>query len=463
MPTKPQIVTLTNSSVDVLNAIRNNASINYQNYVPVATPDANSIREIGAVIMDYTALQNEFLSALVNRIGRVLVTSRMYDNPLAMFKRGILDMGETVEEIFINLAKPYQFDPAVAEKEVFKREIPDVRTAFHTMNYQKFYKATVTQDQLRTAFLTWEGIIDLISKIVNAMYTSANYDEFLVMKYMLAKNILNGRLYPVSVGAGATTADVVTSIKGTSNKLTFMSNKFNPANVTTHSLKENQYVLVNSDFDSKMNVDVLATAFNMDKAEFMGHVILVDGFGELDVERLDIIFSDDDTYTHFTSAELEALNEIPVVLVDGDYFMIFDNMINFTENYNGEGLYWNYFYHTWKTFSVSPFANATVFVPNAPVVTSVTLTPDIVNVASNFNGSIPLGVTVDTTGFASKVVNFEITTDISGDTGFNATVSGGGVVTITQTPTANTPDSITVRATSDVDTSKYDECVINFT
>ena len=77
MPSIPKTVTLTNSSVDVLNAIRNSATTNYRDYVPIATQSAESIREIGAVIMDYPALQNEFISALINRIGRVLVTSRM--------------------------------------------------------------------------------------------------------------------------------------------------------------------------------------------------------------------------------------------------------------------------------------------------------------------------------------------------------------------------------------------------
>ena len=60
---------------------------------------------------------------------------------------------ETIEEIFVNIAKPFQFDPEVAENTVFKREIPDVRSAFHIMNYQKYYKATIQNDQLRQAFL----------------------------------------------------------------------------------------------------------------------------------------------------------------------------------------------------------------------------------------------------------------------------------------------------------------------
>ena len=139
MPTIPNTATLSGSSVDILNAIRNSASTNYRDYVPEARGSAQSIREIGAIIMQYPTLQNEFLSALVNRIGMVLITSKMYTNPWTVFKRGYLEFGETIEEIFVNIAKPFQYDPATAENKVFQREIPDVRAAFHTLNYQKFY------------------------------------------------------------------------------------------------------------------------------------------------------------------------------------------------------------------------------------------------------------------------------------------------------------------------------------
>ncbi|WP_423774251.1 hypothetical protein, partial [Alistipes finegoldii] len=84
--------------------IRNEASVNYQHYIPYATPNADSIRSIGATLMDYPALMNEFLPALIGRIGRVAITSRLYRNPLAVLKKGILDYGETVEDIFIAMA-----------------------------------------------------------------------------------------------------------------------------------------------------------------------------------------------------------------------------------------------------------------------------------------------------------------------------------------------------------------------
>ena len=121
MPTRPEISRLNASSVDILNAIRNSATANYQNYVPAAEQNVDSIRAIGAVIMDYPVLQNEFLSALVNRIGRVLITNKMFDNPWTAFKKGMLEFGETMEEVFVNIAKPFQYDAAVAESEVFKR------------------------------------------------------------------------------------------------------------------------------------------------------------------------------------------------------------------------------------------------------------------------------------------------------------------------------------------------------
>ena len=451
MPVKPKIVTLTNSSVDILNVIRNNATVNYQNYVPVATPDAESIREIGAIIMDSANLQNEFLNALVNRIGRVLISSKMYDNPWAMFKKGMLEFGETIEEIFVNIAKPFQFDPAVAESEVFKREIPDVRAAFHIMNYQKFYKTTISNDQLRQAFLSWEGITDLIANIVNSMYTGANYDEFQTMKYMLAKHILNGRMYPVTIPtvSAENMKSIVSQIKGVSNTFEFMSDKYNVSGVQTFTEKKDQYLLINSNFDATMDVEVLASAFNMDKAEFMGQRVLVDSFGNLDIARLNLLFKDDSTYTEISKDELEALDKIPCVLVDKDWFMIFDNFYNFTEQYNGQGLYWNYFYYVWKTFSVSPFANNALFIPGTPSVTSVTVSPNTATVKAG--NSITLSAIVQTENFAPQSVNWTSNTE-------NVTVSKGGLVEVGSNVEAGT--SVTVTATSTYDNIKTGTCAI---
>lgn len=452
MPTIPENNRLSATSVDILNAIRNSASANYQNYVPIANNSQDSIREIGAVIMDYPVLQNEFLSALVNRIGRVMLTSKMYDNPWAIFKKGLLEFGETIEEIFVNIAEPFTYDVEESENKVFARNIPDVRSAFHVLNYQKYYKATIQNEQLRQAFLSWTGITELIAKIVDSMYAGANYDEFLTMKYLLARHILNGELHAVTIPTvqESNMKSIISTVKGVSNNLEFMSPKYNLAGVSTYSLKEDQYFIVDSNFDATMDVEVLASAFNMDKADFIGHRVLIDSFSNLDNDRLDQLFSSESWYETLTEDELSALSAIPAVLVDRNWFMIFDNMYNFTEQYNGQGLYWNYWYHTWKTFSVSPFSNAVVFVPGTPTITSVTVSPESVTVSSG--QTVLLSADVVTQNFASKAVNWSISPETEG-----VSISPLGLLNIDSSVGDVT---LTVTATSVVDETKYDSATV---
>lgn len=453
MPTRPSVQKLSATSVDILNAIRNNASADYRNYIPQADDSLDSVRSIGNILMNYPALQNEFLNALVNRIGRVLVTSKMYDNPWNMFKRGMLEFGETIEEVFVEIAKPFEYDPETAESEVFKREIPDVRAAFHILNYQKFYKVTVQRDQLRQAFLTWDGVTDLITKIINSMYAGANYDEFLVMKYLVAVNILNGRLKAVQISDPSNVTNmksVVGAIKSVSNGMEFMTTEYNQAGVHTYTDKRDQYIILTSDFDAVMDVEVLASAFNMDKADFMGRRVLVDSFASLDNDRLALLFKDDENYVPLTQDELNALATIPAVLVDRDWFMILDNLLEFTDQYNGQGLYWNYWLHVWKTLSVSPFANSAVFVPGVPSVTSVTVSPDTVTAGAG--QTVLLTAEVVTANFAPQTVTWSVAKAAK------ATVDNTGKVVIGTD--AKTGDKIVVTATSTFDSTKSDTCTI---
>ena len=445
MATIPAKRSLTASVYDILNAVRNNATTNYKNFVPPAT-DTKSLRQIGTIMMEYQAIQNEFLTALWNRIGRVILSTKMYENPWSMFKRGQLDFGETVEEIFTNIAKPFQFEGShTSPTTQFQKHIPDVRAAFHVMNYQKYYPVTIEEQKLRQAFLSADGVSNLIGDIVNSIYTAANYDEFLTMKYVLAKTILNGRMFPIEV-ASATAANakaIVTTVRENSNILEFPSTKYNPAHVFQHTPKNEQIIFINAKFDAVVDVNVLASAFNMDKAEFLGQRVLIDSFGAMDTDRLAELFGDDPNYVPLTSDEITALDAIPMAVVGEKFFMVFDNLNEFTEAYNGELLYWNYFYHQWKTFSTSPFENALVYVPTTPTVSSVEVTPATATVAAN--SSLQLTVTVATTGFAPKTVVYE--SDTAG-----VTITEGGVVQIDD----GVSGTVVITVTSTYDSTKYD-------
>lgn len=419
---------------------------------PVRIPDdTRSLHAIGDFIMGYQPYQNAVLNAIVNRIGLTIITSKMWNNPWSIFKRGFMEFGETVEEIFVNLAEPHSFDPVTASKEIYKREIPDVRAAFHTMNFQKFYKATISNDQLRQAFLSWQGITDLIAKIVDAMYTGMEYDEYVTMKYMVARAILNGDVSFEAVPSVFSTADdMVYAARQISTQMTFLKTDYNRAGVYNSTLRDDQYVIISAEMEALVDVGVLARAFNMEYADFLGHVIVVDSFSVHDTARLAMLFGDDANYTAFTSDDISALENVAFIVVDREWWMVFDNFQNFTQNYNGEGLYWQYWYHTWKTFSISPYANARACVSAVGTITSVTVSPSTATLAPGASATFTAAVVKS--GLVSDAVTWSITKQTDPETHIDPST---GTLVLGAAETGDASDHITVTATSVADSSAY--------
>ena len=351
------------STIDILNVIRQNASLEYQNLVPKVTK-ASDIPKVGEVIYGTPAMANQFLNALINRIATVRVQSATFNNPYKSLKKGYLEYGETVENIFVQIAKVVEYSAEKAEAREFKRTIPDVRSAFHIMNWRTMYPVTIQDVDLQRAFLSLAGVTDLIAKIVDQIYTAAEYDEFLLFKYLLIKAISHGKMKPMSVGTGTDLKDAAKAYRGTSNLLTFMKDEYNEAGVLNNTPKERQCIFMDANYVAEYDVDVLASAFNMGKAEFSGRLHLIDDWTTFDNKRFEVIREHSDGIEEVTAAELALMADVKAVLVDEEWFQVYDNQNKFTEKYVASGLYWNYFYHTWKTIAYSPFANAVVFVPS---------------------------------------------------------------------------------------------------
>lgn len=356
--------TLNASTIDIMNVIRENASYEYQqNVAKVAR--ASDIPKVGEVIYGTPAFANQFINALVNRIAIVRVQSATFNNPYSILKKGYIEFGETVEDIFVSIAKAVDFDPEKAAQREFQRTIPDVRSAFHTMNWRVMYPVTIQDEDLKQAFLSIDGVQNLIAKIVDSVYTAAEYDEFLLFKYLLIKAISHGKLHSKSVGNGTDLNTAAVQFRGTSNLITFMSDKYNELNVTNNTPKNRQVIFMDSLFNAQFDVNVLASAFNMEKADFMGRLFLIDNWTEFNNARFDVIRANSDGIEEVTSDELALLANVKAVILDENWFQVYDNNNKFTEDYVASGLYWNYFYHTWKTVSNSPFANAIAFVTTA--------------------------------------------------------------------------------------------------
>lgn len=366
------------STIDILNVIRQNASYDYQQNVPVVEK-ATQIPQVGEIICGTPALANQFLNALVNRIALVRAQSVTFNNPYSRLKKGYLEFGETVEDIFVSIAKVVDYDPDKGEGREFKRSLPDVRSQFHIMNWRVMYPVTIQDEDLRRAFLSEQGVTDLIAKIVESVYTAAEYDEFLLFKYLIIKAVTKGQMYPVAVD-DSKMSNYATAFRSKSNAITFPKTTYNAASVRNNTPRDRQVIFMDSDFNAKYDVEVLAAAFNMDKATFMGSLFLIDDFTTFDNERFEVIRDYSDGIEEVTAAELTLMADVKAVLLDENWFQCYDNMNKFTEKYVASGLYWNYFYHTWKTISSSQFANAIVFVANTATTTlPATITFEVVD------------------------------------------------------------------------------------
>lgn len=323
---------------EILNAIRNEASSRYQGIVPPA--DDTNIGEVGKGVTKYNPIQNEFIDALIDRISLVVVKRKSMTNPLAKFKKGMLPLGRDIEEIFTDLVKAKKYDAPDSEATVFKREVPDTKVYFHRLNRRDFYKQTIQEESLSLAFTDWGTFDNFLASIINAIYNSAEVDEYLYMMKLVNTAITDKDIKEFEIelkgeDEAKDGAKLIQMFRTVATRLTLPmgSREFNKAGVHTVTDLSDVHILLTPELEASVDVNVLASSFNMDKASFIGNRTLVDGFKDENVQA---------------------------VIIDKNWFMVYDKLHKMANIYNPQGLYWNYNYHVQQVMSYSQLENAVV-------------------------------------------------------------------------------------------------------
>ena len=410
-----------------------NDSVELLSYIINVTPElrgkiglptqGESIKPIGKIIMGNPVYKNAFLNT-INIIGKTVITRNHWENPWRKFTdKGTLSYGQQVRDIIVDIANVYDYNNFSNRPHDFlKTEVPNVLSTIYEVNYQKFYKTTTSDEQMAMAFET-EDLFSLIDEIINSMYEGMEYDDYLVSKYILARRLLDGTVSTKYIENydSLTPRQIVSIIKGESNKMTFRSPNYNPAGIRKASSFANQFAILDSEFEATVSTEVLATSYFKDMAEMKAGSELSDGFGNFDQARMIEIFGKRDAngdiiegeyldgYVPFTDAEMQLLNTIPCVLVDMDFFQnrrfgteVGSPSGKATDFFNPQTLKRNHWLHEWGIMATSPFANALAIVKVQPTVTSVTVSPSTATVSKG--QSLDLKSVVTTTGFANKAV-----------------------------------------------------------
>jgi hypothetical protein len=328
------------SNEEILNAIRNDASPEYKSAIPEA--NAQNIESLSLALTTYTVSFNEFLTALVNKITKTIISNKMARNKLSAFKKGSLPYGKDVEEIFTDLQTKHAFDQTGAETTVFARELPNTKAIFHRQSRQDYYKTTISQQILKRAFYSQNGLGQLVGTITDSLYSSDVNDEFKLMKELMTEYQPNYTAYSVPAPATdtASTKAIARNIKSAVIKLGFMSNAYNKQGVNTFSDPEDLVLFVSPDLASYMDTELYAYAFNSERIDPKSQVVVVDNFG---------------------SGTATTLAKTQAILVDKSWFQVYDTLFETGNIYNPQGLYSNVFLHHHQILSTSQFANAVAF------------------------------------------------------------------------------------------------------
>ena len=362
----------------LLNAIRNAQGDRFTNAVPAADGTDENLRTIGSVLTSNMTFMNNWLNTLYERIALVrIVTMDGFKNPLAFYKKK-LEYGESYVEYATRLVKAKVRDYNYAKSHFMDVELPEHLSAIFHINCEIHYDTTILPAELKKAFLSYDRFAEFLDAEIDNLYRSMEYDEFLAMKYVVARAILDGNITVKEIPAvnAANAREIVTRIKAVSNEMEFMNSKYSLANVETYAKKPDQHLLIGSDFSAVVDVNVLALAFNMERSEFLARQVLIDSFAELDTDRLDVLFAKDPLYETLTDAQLAALAKVPAVLIHRDWFVVLDSMTEIYQNLNQMGPYQNYSLHCERTYCFSPFFKACAFAVGEQSITSVTVDPD---------------------------------------------------------------------------------------
>lgn len=350
--------------VTSLNAIRE-ASVSegtiYHQYLPIVDENTD-IGTFGTPILNNTPVMNEFMNRLVNRIVYTSFENKYFNNPLQILEGDRIPLGYAGQEIYVNPAKGRKYDVNDFAGLLVKYEA-DVKVQYTSVNMDLQYPVTVSRHKLKQAFVSWDSLDNFIMELSNSLYNGAYIGEFNYTKGLVSAAFKSNQVQYVTVSAVNSEANAKAFVqKARELFLNFQlpSTEYNAwakvggygREILTYTNPEDIVFLIRNDVRSYLDVNVLAEAFNMDKADLMGRIIPIDNFDQYD---------DDGVKIYDGSA-------IIAMIADKSWFRIKRQDLFLDEFYNCNNRTWQYMLNITKMYNYSLFANSVVFCTSAPEV-----------------------------------------------------------------------------------------------
>lgn len=362
MPYIPQIVKNSSLTSDTLNAIGQDIGLN----VTVVTDNTQTLFNYAKSVLSTSSMTNAFLSSLINLFAQPELLAASYENPLKRFKKGVLEYGEGREEVWVDIAKGVKKNKDYMNpSSPIPTSVPSVLAAFHVLNVEAAYKTTVARRELNRGLTTFGGVDYLINLIVSRPRVSAEKDENTLTRLMLALLALDAIKAGKNKEVTAVSTDAKAMLKACRQAaLDFedLEKDYTVAGNYNSTKREDLTCILPHAVESIVDVEALASAFNIDKAEFLGQRVSIRDFAFKADEKERILAITGLQSWPISEAEEGLLEKVQGIVADKDILFIYDvEAPHFGDPFpNGLDESINYFWHVATSYGYSPFHNALV-------------------------------------------------------------------------------------------------------
>jgi hypothetical protein len=432
------------SLVTSLNRIREVSSTIYHQYIPELTSESD-IGKLAQPVLSVPEVYNEFCNALINRIVYTQFLAKAYRNPFVVLEGDALPLGYAGQEVYVNPTKGRVYNPEDFAGLLIKYEA-DVKVQYTAINMDVQYPVTFSRQQLKKAFTSWGDLETFIENLSNSLYNGAYIDEYNATKQLISGAFKDNLVQYVTVSAVNSEANArafVTKARELFLQFQTPSSAYNAWSkvggegrpVVTWTNPEDVVFIVRNDIRAYMDVNVLASAFNMDKAELLGNILTINDFD---------IYAEDGTKIYDGSGILG-------MIADKSWFRIRRQDMFMDSFYNANNRSIQYYLNNIKMYNMSLFANGVVIATSAPTVATTTIkfketSPSVVENAKitlhiettpfQANDTITFSSGTEAKATVTKIDNrtVEVTGVDDGTsviTATNGTVSGTVTVTVT--------------------------------
>ena len=346
--------------VTSLNKLRELSSDLYHQYVPIID-ETTDISKFAEPILTVPEVYNEFCNALVNRIVYTQFEIKSFRNPLVVLEGDRIPLGYAGQEVYVNPAKGRTYNPNDFAGLLVKYEA-DVKVQYMAINSDVQYPVTFSRQQLKKAFVSWGDLETFIDGLSNALYNGAFIDEFRFTKLIVSdaykdnKAIIDSSISAVS--SEETAKAFVEKAREYFLNCQLPSSNYNAWSkvggegkpIVTWTNPEDIVMLIRNDIRAYLDVNVLASAFNMDKTTLLGNIITIDNFDAFDDEGNKVFDG----------------SAILGIIADKSWFRIKRQDMFMDSFYNPNNRSIQYYLNVIKMYNYSLFANGVILATSAP-------------------------------------------------------------------------------------------------